>query len=350
MAKNVPFSAARNEKALSGPAQIGPKQRLGSRAYLPHHSPSIEADVEGVELHVTGPRQHSQRAEISAEVECVCAARCILGEGCCWDPRSQKVFWVDIKGGNLHALSPQSGDYQVWSLPCRIGSIAIPPPHWYPPNDSDGDRFLACGDLGLAWLGLQGTKVDIVTIAHPEAHLLENRFNDGKIGLDGRYWAGTMHDLETRISGTLYAFSSNGDVALMDSGYRVPNGPAFSPDGRTVYHTDSALQTVYAFDLEPDGQIRNKRVFVQYQPGEGYPDGMTTDANGKLWIAMWDGFRIEEISPHGERIGYIKLPTPRVTSCTFMGEDETVMYATSARLGLSETDRLAGGFFKVRLP
>jgi D-xylonolactonase len=288
-------------------------------------------------------------AVIDAIVECVWPAHAILGEGCCWDPRSGKIFWVDIKGIELYALSASSGRRQVWTLPCRIGSLAVPPPDWHPPDDFVGELFLACGDLGLMWLALRATDVGIFVVASPESHLPENRFNDGKIGPDRRYWAGTMHDLEVHTSGSLYAFSSNGGVTLLDSGYRVTNGPAFSPDGRTVYHTDSTLQTVYAFDLSPEGQVRNKRLFVQFEAGEGYPDGMTTDARGNLWIAIWDGARIEKISPKGERVGHIRMPTPRVTSCTFVGEDATVMYATSARIGVSETDELAGGLFKLIL-
>ena len=288
-------------------------------------------------------------ASIDAIVECVWPARAILGEGCCWDPRSGRIFWVDIKGRQLYALSISSGDRQVWTLPCRIGSLAVPPPDWRPPGELAGELFLACGDLGLMWLALRATGVRILVIANPEAHLPENRFNDGKIGPDARYWAGTMHDLEIHASGSLYAISSNGSVILLDTGYRVPNGPAFSPDGRTVYHTDSPLQTVYAFDLSLDGQIGNKRVFVQFEAGEGYPDGMTTDANGYLWIAIWDGARIEKVSPEGERVGHIRMPTPRVTSCSFVGEDVNVIYTTSASMGVSDVDEAAGGLFKLIL-
>jgi len=288
-------------------------------------------------------------AGIGANVECVWPARAILGEGCCWDPRTRKILWVDIKAAQLYALSVRSGRRQIWRLPCRIGSLAVPPTDWHPPADLDGELFLACGDFGLMWLGLRSTDVSTAIIANPEAHVPENRFNDGKMGPDRRYWAGTMHDLETRTSGSLYAFSSDGAVTRLDGGYRVTNGPAFSPDGRTVYHTDSGHQTVYAFDLSPAGQIRNKRTFVQFAPGEGHPDGMTTDTQGNLWIAIWDGSRIEKISPEGERAGHIRMPTSRVTSCTFVGEDETVMYATSASIGVSETDKLAGSLFRLML-
>ena len=289
-----------------------------------------------------------ETAEIETEVACVWPAHAILGEGPCWDAAARTLYWTDIKGARLHAYSPENGRRETWALPCRVGSVGMPSPAWSPPPRLQGTVLLACGDPGLMWLVLGAGNATIVVIANPESHLPDNRFNDGKIGPDGRYWAGTMHDLEIEASGCLYAFTPDGQATLLDFGYRVTNGPAFSPDGHTVYHSDSALQTVYAFDLTPEGQITNKRVFLRFAPGEGYPDGMTTDAQGNLFIAMWNGARIEKISPQGTRLGHIKMPTPRVTSCTFAGDD-TVLYVTTASIGLPVGDTLAGGLFKVYL-
>jgi sugar lactone lactonase YvrE len=288
-------------------------------------------------------------SELPATVECVWPAKAILGEGCCWDSRSRRLFFVDIKGARLYALTPSTGTREIWDLPCRIGSVAVPPVDWQVPAALEGEPLLACGDMGLMWLGLRPRDVEIIVIADPESHLPENRFNDGKIGPDGRYWAGTMHDPETRRTGSLYAFSKDGQVEVLDGNYRVPNGPAFSSDGRVVYHTDSADRTVYAFDLGDGGRITGKRVFLQFAPSDGHPDGMTTDAAGNLWIAMWDGSRLEKLSPHGKRIGHVEMPTPRPTSCTFAEDGETSIYVTSARVGLSDPDACAGGLFKVSL-
>jgi xylono-1,5-lactonase len=294
---------------------------------------------------VNTPR--AETSQIEANVACVWPARATLGEGPCWDTSTRKLYWTDIKGARLHAYSPKDGHRETWALPCRVGSVGLPPPGWnLPPGQ--GTALLACGDPGLMWLILDAGGATTVVIAHPEAHLPHNRFNDGKIGPDGRYWAGTMHDPETEASGSLYAFAPDGSVMQLDSGYRVTNGPAFSPDGRTVYHNDSALRTIFAFDLGPDGRLANKRVFIQFAPSEGYPDGMTTDREGNLFVAMWDGARIEKISPQGVRLGHMAIPTPRVTSCTFDG-DSTVLYATSASIGLPENDPLAGGLFKIDL-
>lgn len=225
----------------------------------------------------------------------------------------------------------------------------MPSAGWRPPDSLGGDPFIGCGDVGLAWIGLEDDAVEIAGVVHPEPNRSDHRFNDGKMGPDGRYWAGTMHEPEELATGSLYAFCADGTYTILDSGYRVTNGPAFSPDGSVVYHADSARQEVYAFDLASDGTLANKRVFVRFAEGEGHPDGMTTDRQGNLWVAMWDGARVEQLSSDGARLGTVPIPTRRPTSCTFVDSDCTEMFVTSARIGASSEDPLAGGLFRVRL-
>jgi sugar lactone lactonase YvrE len=213
----------------------------------------------------------------------------------------------------------------------------------------DGEVFVGCGDVGFAWIALRDDVVEIVEVVHPEQDRPDNRFNDGKMGPDGRYWAGTMYEPEELDTGSLYAFQGDGTYDVLDGGYRVANGPAFSPDGLVVYHSDSPSREVYAFDLAGDGRLENKRVFVRFGEGEGSPDGMTTDRRGNLWIAMWDGGRVEQLSPEGVRLGAVPIPTPRPTSCTFADSGCTEMFVTSASTGASSDDPLAGGLFRVRL-
>jgi xylono-1,5-lactonase len=203
--------------------------------------------------------------------------------------------------------------------------------------------------MGFGWLGLEDDAVEIVPVAHPERDRPENRFNDGKVGPDGRYWAGTMHGREEHATGSLYAFCADGSHTVLDRGYRVTNGPAFSPDGSVVYHADSAQQEIYAFDLAADGTLANKRTLRRFDADEGHPDGMTTDRSGNLWIAMWDGARVQRLSPEGAPLGAIPIPTRRPTSCAFAGSDGAQMFVTSASIGLSDGDCLAGGLFRVRL-
>lgn len=228
-------------------------------------------------------------------------------------------------------------------------SFDLPPADWLALPDASGEVLIGAGDRVFGWIAQTTDTFELSPLAHPEPDRPGNRFNDGRLGPDGRYWAGTMDDAETRATGSLYAFTPDGEYAVLDTGYRVPNGPAFSPDGTIVYHSDSALGEVYAFDLLPDGSLGAKRVFARFERHEGCPDGMTTDADGNLWAAMWDGARIEKLSPEGERIGSIPIPTRRPTSCVFVDPDCTEMYVTSASVGLGRDDRLAGGLFRVRL-
>jgi len=281
--------------------------------------------------------------------ECVWPARAKLGEGPCWDRRSEQLFWVDLKAGRLHAYQRVEGTRESWNLPDRICSLDLPPSGWSAPEGLRGAHFIGCGDFGFGWIGVTRDSVEVVPICNPRREQPNNRFNDGRSGPDGTYWAGTMDDAEELASGALYSFRANGEFTVLDDGYRVPNGPAFSPDGAIVYHADSALQVIYAFELGPDGGIDGKRPMVRFAEGEGYPDGMTTDREGNIWVALWDGARVEQVSPKGERMASIPVPTARPTSCVFADPECTEMYVTSASIGLPEDDGQAGALFRARL-
>jgi sugar lactone lactonase YvrE len=189
-------------------------------------------------------------------------------------------------------------------------------------------------------------------IGNPEPHLPGNRGNDGKLDRVGRFWAGTMDRAEAADSGSLYRLDIDLSWQCIDTGYRVTNGPAFSRDGRTLYHTDSARQTVYAFDLAPDGAARQRRVHLQFGAGAGYPDGMTVDAQDCLWIAFWDGWCLRRFAPDGQQIAELPVPVQRPTSCSFGGADLDQLFITSASRGLTPAQmagqRQSGGLFMLR--
>lgn len=293
-------------------------------------------------------KNHNPINRLVAEINCVCPVQAVLGESPCWDYRSQELYWLDIKSSCLHVYLPESGSCQSWDLPSRVCSLDVPHKDWLPPSSMQGKSFIVCGDTGLAWLGIEEKSIHIhpISVSNPEKDIPHNRFNDGKMGPDGRYWAGTMDENEELESGRLYAFNPDGSFDELDSGYKVTNGPAFSPDGTTVYHTDSARREVYAFDIKTDGSLVHKRTLIRYAENDGCPDGMTTDKEGNLWIAIWDGARIEKVSSGGECLGAIRIPTGRPTSCIFAGPDCSEMFVTSASIGL-ENDALAGGLFRV---
>ena len=131
----------------------------------------------------------------------------------------------------------------------------------------------------------------------------------------------------------------------------MTNGPTFSVDGRTLFHTDSPLRTIYAFDVSPDGELSNKRVWAKFADDEGYPDGMTTDAEGQVWIAHWGGSRVTQRDATGRVLQTIRLPVPHVTNVAFGGRDLTDLYISTARTGMSPpalaAAPLAGGLFRL---
>ena len=273
-----------------------------------------------------------------SSVQCIADLHAVLGEGPVWVTREAALYWVDIKGRKVFRLDDH-GTIDEWPTPFRVGSI----------TPRKGGGFIGGTDAGIALIDLLGGQFEIV--ANPEVSLPSNRFNDGKVDRRGRFWAGTMDDQEQAASGTLYCFGPDLQSVAVDENYRVTNGPAFSPDGKTMYHNDSARQVTYAFDIGGDGTATNRRVFLQFGPGDGYPDGMTVDSEGCLWIAFWDGWCARRYSPEGEWLQTLKLPVQRPTSCAFGGRDLDRLYVTSASIGLDE-DALkmqpnAGGLFMV---
>ena len=273
-----------------------------------------------------------------ADVTCIGDVHAVLGEGPVWVAREAALYWLDIKGLKIFRLSGQ-GERSEWPTPMRVGSIA--------PRKSGG--FIAGTEDGIAIVDPASNRFEIV--ARPEQDLPGNRFNDGKVDRRGRFWAGTMDDEEKAASGTLYCVDADLGCTAVDSGYKVTNGPAFSPSGDVMYHNDSARQVTYAFDMDAGGNAANRRTFLQFGPGDGYPDGMTVDSEGCLWIAFWGGWCIRRYSPDGEWVETIKMPVQRPTSCAFGGRDLERLYVTSASIGLDEEalqmQPNAGGLFML---
>ena len=271
-------------------------------------------------------------------MQCLADVGATLGEGPVWDPREAALYWLDIPEKRLFRWSPTDGTRTI-ALSHHVCSLL--------PRASGG--FVGGGYDGFLAIGAD---YRITSIGQPEPGLPGNRFNDGTLDRAGRLWAGTMDRTEATDAGSLYRLDSDLRWTAIDSGYRVTNGPAFSVDGRTLYHTDSARQTVYAFDLAADGAATNRRVHLQFGDGDGYPDGMTVDAENCLWIAFWDGWCVRRFAASGERIGEHRLPVQRPTSCIFGGPDLDMLFITSANRDLTPEQRagqpLAGGLFMLR--
>ena len=277
---------------------------------------------------------------MTQEPVCVADCKAVLGEGPVWVASEAALYWLDIKGRRIFRRDFEGGEVTSWETPFRIGSLA----------PRAGGGFVAGSDRGFAFVDPGAGRFE--PFAQPEPDRATNRFNDGKLDRAGRFWAGTMDGDEKEATGALYRLDASLEPARVDDGYRVTNGPAFSPDGRTMYHNDSARQLIYAFDLDADGQPSNRRVFAQFGDGDGYPDGMTVDAEGCLWVAFWDGWCVRRVSPDGEVLRRIEVPVQRPTSCAFGGPALDHLFITSAAIGLDENDRAvqpyAGGLFVVR--
>ncbi len=272
---------------------------------------------------------------------CIWPARAVLGEAPVWHEAERRLYWLDIKGRRLRACNAAGMDRGVIDLPCVAGALV--------PRRSGGFVVGAHGHVAALDPAHASKLRDLVAL---ETDKPANRFNDGKADAAGRLWIGSMHDPEIEASGALYRVNPDLTWTCMDRGYVVTNGPAIAPDGRTLYHTDSPARTIYAFDLAADGSLGNKRVFLRFAEEEGYPDGMTCDAEGRLWVAHWGGSRVTRRGADGTATQRIDLPTPFVTSCCFGGRDYRTLFITTATIGLSspearESDPLAGGLFTV---
>ena len=263
----------------------------------------------------------------SAQPLISCAAT--LGEGPVWLPAEQALYWVDIKAPHIWRWQWPDGQTRKWTPPWRVGAIA--------PRASGG--FVAATEAGFAFVDLGRNSFEL--FGDPEVDLPGNRFNDGKVDRAGRFWAGTMDDDERAASGALYRLDIDLRWHCLDRGYRVTNGPAFSPAGTTLYHSDSALREVYRFTMGVDGSLGARELFLRFSQEDGHPDGMTTDAEGCLWIAFWDGACLRRFAADGAPCGRIDLPVSRPTSCAFGGPALDRLFITSARAGLDEADLAA---------
>jgi len=226
-------------------------------------------------------------------------------------------------------------------------------PDWEPAEGAERTAYTLGADilLGVGFAFLDPDLDAFEVIDHPEPDFPTNRFNDGKVDPHGNFWAGTMDDLKRDRSGVLYRLGSDHRWVGIDPGYRISNGPAFSPDGGTLYHTDTLDRTTYAFDLADDGSVSNRRVFREWRDVSGNPDGMTTDAEGHLWVAFWGGWCVRRVTPAGEVVAEHALPVSNVTSMAFGGPGLDRLFVTCAHQELdadaAAVQPLAGALFEV---
>jgi sugar lactone lactonase YvrE len=265
-----------------------------------------------------------------------------LGEGAVWDVAARALWWVDIKGRLIHRFDPASNANKSWPAPYDVGSLTL---------RASGGLVVA---MARGFYAFDPATGSFTSLAEPEAKMPENRFNDGKPDRQGRFWAGTLHDPETRPIGSLYRLDADLSWHRLVEGITASNALAFSPDGRTLYYGDSAQRTVWAWDLDPDdGSIRNRRVFISLGPGEGAPDGAAVDAEGCYWLTRPSAWTVARYDARGRRDRVIELPVQNPTCVAFGGADLRTLYCTTCRWGLSEAEQraqpMAGHLFAIRV-
>jgi sugar lactone lactonase YvrE len=259
------------------------------------------------------------------KLECLWEARAELGESTIWVDKEQAIYFVDGAAGRLLRYSASDGGREVYRHDGVIGFIA----------ERVRRGFIAGMDNKLYELDpLLGVAVEV---ACPEPQLPHSQFNDGKVDPRGCLWAGTIHRDCAQPVGSLYHIKKDLSCKPVDHGYLCTNGPAFSPDGRVLYHTDSMRRTIYQFDLDLDeGAIANKRVFVQFDDEAGLPDGMTVDCDGRVWVAHFGGARVTAFTPNGTLDTVVDLPAPNVTTCTFGGRNGATLFISTSRTWMTE--------------
>lgn len=283
-----------------------------------------------------------QLAKPTDKIELVVDKQVKLGEGACWDPDTQCLYWVDILGKSIHIYNPESGEDKAIGVGTMVGSLAV----------REAGGLITATTNGFATFDLDSHELN--HIAHPETHLPGNRFNDGKCDPAGRFLAGTMAFEETQGAGSLYSLGSDHQVTTLLEDVTISNGLGWSPDHKTFYYNDSPTRQVLAFnyDLET-GQISHGRVIITIPETMGYPDGMTTDEAGTLWIALWSGGVVGRWSPDGTLLQTIALPAYNVTCPIFGGPHLNHLYITTARKGMAEKQLeqypKAGGLFRLKL-
>ncbi len=262
-----------------------------------------------------------------------------LGEGPVWLPQEQALRFVDIKRGHLHRYVPATGEQET----LRVGAM----PSFIVPA-ADGNLLVGSGD-GVFRLESGGLGARLCTLPQP-AH---NRTNDATVDCNGRLWLGTMDNDEARRTGAVWCFA-DGKVNRAGPEAVVTNGPATSGDGRWLYHVDSGERTIWRFALTGAPHLENGEVFLQLGEADGYPDGIVTDSEGCLWVALWDGWGLRRYSPGGDLLLHIAMPCARVTKLAFGGTDLATAYVTTARTGLNEAQLAgqpdAGSLFAFRAP
>ncbi len=277
------------------------------------------------------------------QAELIIDAKATLGEGAIWDFEKKILYWIDIKDRKVHVYNPLNQANKSISLEHMPGTIV--------PRKNGG--LLVALQNGLHFLDEATGGLDF--IVNPESHLTENIYNDGKCDPTGRFWFGTVsRNYDIPGAGSLYVMDNKLKITKKLSGLTIANGIVWSLDNKYMYYIDTRAQEVWSFRYDPEsGEIWDKKTAVSIPEKEGWPDGMTIDDEGMIWVALYGGWKVVRYNPlDGTKMEEILLPVSNVTSCAFGGENLDELYITTARLDLDKEDLinqpLAGGVFMAK--
>ncbi|NQU97424.1 MAG: SMP-30/gluconolactonase/LRE family protein [Chloroflexi bacterium] len=251
------------------------------------------------------------------QVEVVAEEEALVGEGPLWDPSRQILYWTDIQGGRFWEFDPATGVNTQIHDGVFVAGVAV-----------NGNGGLAVG----TWEGVMLWRSDDDFVwLHRGAHEgHEFKLNDVIAGPDGSFYGGTGH----LPSNTLFRFRPNGQVDIIEDNLGLCNGMGFSPDLDRFYFTDSAARTIYRLDYDrATGDMSNKRDFVRVPGDLGIPDGMTVDAEGYVWSAIWYGGVIIRFDPDGKEERRVEIPARQTSCAMFGGKDLDELYVTTATFG-----------------
>lgn len=270
---------------------------------------------------------------MSLTVEPVGTLRSKWGEGAIWWEGA--LYYVDIEGHQVHRFDPVTGNESSWNIGQRVGTVV--------PRESGG--LVVAGDHGLYFLDEESGALSAIT--DPEPEKTDNRFNDGKCSPDGRFFAGTISLVKKTGDAKLYRLDP--DLTLHEAFGPVTNsnGIVWTADGKTVFYIDTPRKEVLAFDYE-DGHLRNMRSVISTEHLDSSPDGMTIDAEGKLWVAFCHGGCVVRFDPEtGAELKRVEIPALETTSCAFGGANFEDLYVTTG-IHKSVEEEHGGRLFVIR--
>lgn len=254
----------------------------------------------------------------------------LLSEGPRWHEERQELLWVDILGRQVHrgTIGADGGieRLETFTVDRHVGAVA----------PATGGGYVLAAGQGFLFLDDSG---EVHELAQPERGRTDVRMNDGACDPQGRFWAGTMAYDESPGAGTLYRLELDGSCTTVLEGMTISNGIGWSPDGTTMYLNDSGTASVYAFDFDGStGAISDRRTVVHIDQPSVVPDGLTVDEQGGIWVALWGGGAVNRYEPDGTLQASVELPVERATSCAFGGPNRDILFVTTARVDLDETD------------